>query len=190
MGYSENPELLQSKMYLFTELREGKATRWTCGSSRVATKNFVEQIHECLHIASVNPQRFPELARAKQAFRIHVIRPGLVEARPRTSASVVVTSSESFAPVVPTVGVKSAQEIINAWRDHMPSQDPIMFQQHKLDMLELTTLYDWCDSHEPRLMMLVGDAHLTLSLRVVFRGDDLSWKPPAPTPAPEREYNI
>ena len=193
MGYSVNPEVLEARIAagMFTQLAHGKACQWKPIATMVATKRYLDQIHEGLYIASLYPDRFPELARAKKNFRLHLVRPGLIEAKPKTDAGAVVSSSEPAMPTVSTVGCVTAEDVISAWRDHMPSLDPINFQQHRLDALELEALYDWCERHEPRLMILAGEGHLTLSLRVPFHGiEDPSWKPPVPTPPLERDYDL
>lgn len=198
MGYSINREVLEARRDLMAELELGRACRWTTAADMRATKQLAYDIREALYIASLYPQEFPALARARESFSIFVIKPGLIEAKPRSSATApaVVRHDETpihglgpFGREQSTVGKTTATEIVEAWDAHAPSLDPINFQQTTLPPEELRALYNWAIAHTPHLMLLVGDGFLTVSLRDPDV-DAFAWHPPQAPPKPEPEYDV
>jgi hypothetical protein len=198
MGYSTNPELVEQRKSLLQPLAEGRTTRWTPDSDPTETKRFVYSLREALHIAALYPHRFPELAKAAENFTIVSPRPGVVEARFKqgktetsVSSEVATHGLEPQGKLVQQVGQVSADGIIQSWRDHLPSNDPLHFTDTRLDFEELTELHAFCRSNTPRLMILV-DEELGLLTVSLFDGsiEEFAWSPPEPTPPPEKEFNL
>lgn len=187
MSYNTNPALVEARMGLLLELVAGRACRWHTSPDRESTKRLEYKIHESLYIASLYPERFPELAAARRRFSISVVSPGVIEAKPRETGEAFATPIHGTAVAgkpVPTVGVTTAQGVIDSWLMHMPSQDAINFQQSTLPPEELKKLYTWAIEHQPKLMLLVGERTLTLSL---FDADvaEYAWHPEQKPVEPE-----
>jgi hypothetical protein len=199
MAYSINRDVLRARMHLMGELAAGRACRWTTAEDPVATRRLWYSIREALSIASRYPEEFPALALADKAFTIHIIRPGLVEAKPRKTPKVEVVRGQH--PDIPihgpevwgqeqdTVAPTTAQQLIDAWMAHLPSSDPLHFQQVALPIEELFKLHDWVSARVPKMMMLVGEGMITLSLLEIGM-ESYAWHPPEPPKKPERSYDL
>lgn len=200
MGYSINPELITERGHLLLDLARGLPAVWTVSPPSLhEARRLVYNIRECLHIASLYPDRFPELARAADMFSLHVVDGSRVEARPKTRSQVVaargdttrgtpIHGGEIARPQVPQVGLTTAEELIDSWQRQAPSQDPILFQRTTLDTGELIKLYAWAQ-RPPRKMILVGEDHITLSLYEAETASIAAWSPPEPQPE-EEKYNL
>jgi hypothetical protein len=186
MGYSRNPELVEVEMPNLLELKAGRSCRWTTAPNWPATSSLLRRLRQALYIANLYPERFPELALASKNFALHLVGPGIIEAKPKQTATVE-TDLHAIARVqggpvwgkeVSTVGKTTADEIVTAWAEHQPSNDPLNFQQTKLSPEELSKLYHWAKNgnNHPELMLLVGEGFLTVAL--VERGAP-EWSPPA-----------
>lgn len=191
MAYSLNPQLVRDRAVLLAPLAEGKATAWACESDPAATRRLAYRIRECLWIAAqrANRAEFPELARAAERFTIVVVKPGLVEARPKQAlhASLVPTQVlqgaavyEPARPNVPTVGLTEAEQLIDSWRATQPSNDPLRFNDTRLSLDELTKLHKWASDPAHHLMVIVGPTHVTLAKFDKRVAGDVAWTPPKP----------
>ena len=200
MAFSTSPEIVYDRLELLVELQAGRACRWTTEPDRQETQRLAYRIREALFAASNHPKQFPELARAYFNFSIHVIEPGIIEAKLKSQAGVEVSRTDAprvlpihgLAPwgrEVSTVAKTTAQELIDAWQAHLPSNDPVKFQQTVLPVEELTTLHKWAGERQPRLMILVGAESITLSLLTPDMAA-FAWQPPPPPPRPEGKYDI
>lgn len=198
MGYSTNPELVEQRKSLLQPLAEGRTTRWTPDSDPTETKRFVYSLREALHIAALYPQRFPELARAAEKFTIVTTAPGSVEARFKHGKTETSVSSdapthglEPQGKLVQQVGMLSADDVIESWRSHLPSNDPLHFTDTRLDFEELAVLWAFCVANVPKLMILVDEEQGLLTVSP-FDGsiEEFAWSPPEPAPPPEKEFNL
>jgi hypothetical protein len=182
------------------ELELGRACRWTVDPPTLdETKRRAYEIREALYIASLYPSEFPALAQARKNFSLFIIKPGVIEAKPRgTSSLAPALLKDRETPIhgigpwgreVATVGLTTSAEVQRAWLDHEPSLDPIHCQQTTLPLVELKDLHVWATLHTPRLMLLVGEGFITVSLRDTEM-DGYAWKPPEPEPEPEKNYDL
>lgn len=200
MAYSTNPQLVMDRWALVEELAQGRACRWRVSPpTREATRRQAYQIRETLYIASLYPEKFKALASAASQFSIHIVEVGLIEAKTKSNPYVDVTPEVRSSNVAvfgggsphgtepSTVSKQTAAECIDAWRQHLPSSDPLNFPQTTLSDEEMTALYKWAQGNTPKLMLLVGAGSLTISLRDASGAmDSYSWKPPKPAPAEEK----
>lgn len=198
MGYSVNPELVEQRKSLLQPLAEGRTTRWNCDPDLIETKRFVYALREALHIAALYPKRFPKLAKAAEDFAIVVVGPGMVEAKVKRgktessmSSDVAVHGLEAQGRVVPSVGIQKADDIIDSWQKHLPSNDPLHFTQTQLSFEELVELFIFCKNNTPTLMMLVDEEQGLLTVSP-FDGSikEFAWSPPKPPSPPEKEFNL
>lgn len=202
MGYSINPQIVYRKRHLVAELEAGRACRWTMVPDPQLTRQKLAELREILWIASQHAEEFPDLALAHQTFSLSIVAPGVIEAKIKANVSPVAIGASVAAPQVAvhggvpwgreqsTVGKTTAAEITEAWQAHLPSNDAMNFPQTRLPVEELTALYNWAIERTPRLMLLVGDGHLTVTLRDPDVESIAGWHPPVPEPKPEPEYNI
>lgn len=199
MGHSTSRDTLTKRLPILAELAAGKACQWeVTPPTPDASRKLAREIHEALYVASLYPKEYPALAEARRAFSIHIVRPGLVEARRRPArdldprATGLTTHGGGDQPAfkpVPLVGHTTAQGIMDAWDGHTPSLDPLHFQQTTLPGVELIRLYAWAQGHTPKLQILVGAGFITLSL-VEAGMEGFAWHPPVPTPEPEPSYDV
>lgn len=197
MGYSSNPAVLEARRSWLTELELGRACRWTTKADFNVTRRRAYELREALYIASLYPDAYPALAQAHSNFQITIIKPGLIEAKPKldqsdlavVSGSVPIHGIEPFGKPLGTVGITTADQAIEAWQAHAPSLDAINFQQSALSLTELTLLYNWAIDHTPKLMMLVGEGFLTLSLRDAEVAG-YAWQPPQTAAKPEEDFDV
>jgi hypothetical protein len=179
-----------------TELIAGHSCAWRTAPDRVVTERLCARIRQALNIASKHPDRFPELAKAYLHFTISIIEPGLIEAKPKVSAHVEVIDPPAIMGGAPhgkpisTVGKTTAAELIDSWTAHLPSNDPVNFQQTILSTEELGKLYTWAKSNIPELMLMVGKGFITVA-PLDAGASAFAWTPATPPLAPEREdYNV
>ncbi len=193
MAYGINPSIVDARREMLRDLEAGRPARWFTEKTPRATRKQAYEIREALSIAARYPDRYPGLAAAAENFSIFEVEDGIVEARPRTSprTATSVTGStpthglEPHGKPVSTIGLSKAYQCINSWYEHLPSSDPIHFLDTKLDEDELRELWKWAQANEPRLMMLVGDSTITLSL-VDITVFEFAYNPP-PIPVLEDE---
>jgi hypothetical protein len=198
MGYSTNPGLIAERADLLDRLAAGQACAWATDPDPQATQREAYRIRECLAIAKRYPEDFPALAAAADRFTIVVVRDGLIEAKPKQAphASTVVgggvaTVQAPHEPArrnVPTVGLTRAEELIAAWIEVQPSNDPLRFAETRLSDVELRELYAWTSDAQHRLAILVGDGHITLT-KYKKGIEAIAWTPPQPAPVP-RNFDV
>ena len=183
-------------MHLLHDLAEGKPCQWNTEPSPKKTRDLAYQIREALFAAEENAEIFPELAEAHRNFSIHVVEPGLVEARLKPAPAEVIVRPVTpihgvgaWGHPVNPAGVSTADEVIEAWVAHLPSNDPLHFTESDLEVAELVKLYEWTQEWKPRLAILVSGDKLTLSLRDP-EIEEFTWKPPVPEKAPEPEPDL
>lgn len=186
MGYSTNPAVLESRRPALAELEAGRACRWTLPTQDpTLTRRRANEIREALYIAKLHRAEYPDLAAAADTFSIHIVGPGVIEARPKQGRDALLTpdtlvpqhGTQTWGSQAPSVGVSTAEEVIDAWRLHLPSNDPVHFPQSTLSISELRRVYAWATTSTPRLMLLVGDGFLTISLREAGT-EPYAWVPP------------
>lgn len=195
MPYSINPELAEQRRQEFNldALAQG-AQRWKVSPPDPAyTRRCAYRIREALVIGHMYPERFPILAMAYDRYSIHVIEPGVIEAKLKANPTVdsvgITPQHGGGAPwgrEQATVSPSAADQIIDAWQKHLPSSDPMNFPQTTLSDSELQKLWEWATRRNPRLMILVGVGTITVSLRQAGM-DAYSWSPPKPPQAPPKE---
>lgn len=200
MAYSLNPQLVRDREALLRPLAEGKPAAWTCDADPAETRRQAYRIREGLWIAAQasNRAEFPALAAAHERFTIVIVKPGLIEARPKQSLhSVLVvgqvyqgaTIMEPARPHVPTVGLTTAAQLIDSWRASQPSNDPLRFNETRLDDAELIKLHAWASDPNHHLMVIVGPSHVTLAKFDKRVAADVAWSPPRKG-EPLKEYNL
>lgn len=188
MGYSRNPKTLEAgiQMGWFDQLLKGENCSWTVKDLDVET--FAYKIREGLRIASIYPQRFPELAAAHGLFKIQVVDRETVQAiyRPRgtgttasgVSGSVVVHGLEGGERAPTDVaGQQTAATVVQAWHNTQPSNTPMKFPNANMEREELIKLYDWAKKRTPAWYMFVA-ANGALTLMPATRDmAGLEWTP-------------
>lgn len=198
MAFSINPQLAEQRRVELNldALAEG-AQRWRTTPDPVITRRLAYRIREALYIGNMYPERFPILAMAYDRYAIHIIEPGIIEAKlksnPTVQSSGITPQHGGGAPwgrEQATVGPSAADEIIDAWQKHLPSSDAMNFPQTTLTDDELMKLWEWATRRNPRLMILVGAGTITVSLRQAEM-DSYAWSPPAPPKQePKTEFDI
>lgn len=200
MGYSRNPAVLETRRESLSELELGRACRWHTTKDWQTTEKEAYKLREALYIASLYPEKYPALALARDSFEIAVVEPGLIEARATKSGEpdqlrlhagppTPVHGLAAAGPEVPLVGLTTAAEVERSWQRHLPSLDSLNFQQTRLPPGELVTLWEWANANTPRLMLLVGEGFITVSLRDA-EVEAYAWHPPQPEPQPEPRYDL
>lgn len=199
MGYSVNPDLVPARAALVKELAAGRPATWRCEPDLQVTQRLINKIRETLYIASQFPSRFPDLARAHATFMIRKVANGHVEAIPKIQVGEVVLENYAGAQIaqhgitdgplkpVPRVGM-NAQGCINSWNKAQPSNDPLIVYTD-LELPELIKLHAWATNHEPKLMLLVGEGHVTISLYDMGVATIAAWNPPEQY-QPDEEFDI
>lgn len=197
MGYSVNPELVEQRRSMMTKLEQGLPQSWTCAPDPQSTRRLAFQIRETLKVAARFPLRFPELAQASANFAIVEVADGLVEARFKgksgtaTIPDVPTHGLEPQGKPVPNLLMSTAEQVIQVWKDHLPSSDPIHFIQTRLDTLEMTKLYNWAQNWKPHLMLLVDEPNLKLTLSLMDMSvKEFTWQPPKPKGKPPRKLDL
>jgi hypothetical protein len=197
MGYGLNPEVVEQRRSMLTELEAGRPQSWTCEPTPQETRRFAFRIREALRIAERYESRFPGLAAASRLFAIVEVADGLVEARFKgktgtaTIPDIPTHGLEPQGNPVPNLGLSTAEQVIQVWKDHLPSSDPIHFINTHLDVLEMTKLYNWSQVWKPRLMLLVDEQakKLTVSLNDMSV-KEFTWQPPKPKAKKPRELDL
>lgn len=206
MAYSESIRTLENRRHLLTSLEAGQSSRWVTDKGRA--QNLARQIREALSIAAKNADAYPALARAAEMFKIEVPNSSTVQAVPKERKATVV--GEAFTPHTRgsddlegdegpgggglafgspqvRVGLTTADQVIDAWVKHLPSNDLMNFPSTVLPYAELEKLHRWATARTPRLMFFVPEGSLTLS--VAEDGvEEHSWHPTV-TPTVET-FNI
>lgn len=207
MAYSTNPATVESRLADLVVgpglqlLQQSTPASWSFTQDPLITQRTARQIREALAIAARYPKRFPELASAAEHFVIKVVRDGYIEAvfksTPKTETSFSNTSPihglEPQGRLVQSVGPATAEEVKNAWQEHLPSSDALHFTSTGLDEQELYDLWEWTVHHTPRLMMLYDEDRATLTVSLLDPTVlEFAWSPPgpAPEPAPEERLNV
>lgn len=196
MANSISPKTVENRRELLKDLEAGKTTRWTTAVDPLATRRLANQIREALFVARKFPEQFPALAQAAERFSIHIVTDGLIEARVKPTKTE--TSASSSVPThggetlgterTSLVGLGSAAQVINSWKAHLPSSDALHFTRTQLSQGELRELYKWTRTWKPKLMILVGDDTLTLSLWDVTI-KEFAWHPPRVS-EPEEKFDV
>lgn len=200
MAYSVNPETIENRRPMYKEfykaLESGKPAKIEIARDPLVTRRVARQLREVLYIAARYPERYPKLAEAAERFAIVEVRDGLIEARFKPTkvetSFRVETSIQGLEPQgkpVPSVNVTTAAQIIESWKKHLPSSDPIHFKQTVLDEVELTKLWEWATSWKPKLMILIGDHTLTLSHRDPTVSE-FAWRPINAVDEEEEELDV
>lgn len=199
MSYGINPEAVEKLRELWpkelAELEAGRPCKWTYTPDPLITQRLAWKIRNALRIASRYPNRFPALARAARSFSIHIIRDGLIEARWKPDATqfsveLGATPTHGLEPhgkSQPSVGVSKAEEVISAWRNHLPSSEPLHFTSSLLGHMELVALHSWAVNNTPKLMLLVDEDRNTLTVSLHDTSAvEFSWRPPKAAPPLEK----
>lgn len=198
LGYSTNPTVLEARRPALIELEEHRACKWTFdGANAEVTKRRAYEIREALYIAKLHAADYPALAAAYDIFSIHIVGLGVIEARLKDSRDALLTPAalipthglQPWGLSQPTTAMESADQIIDTWRAHLPSNDPVHCAQTTLPLTELKRLYVWATSQQPRLMLLVGDGFITIALREAG-AEPYAWAPPPEPPLPEPDFNL
>lgn len=185
MGYSKSTDRVRKLMPYLAPLLEGKECAWKVqpGSD---PERVAYRIREALHIAADNAKLFPELALAHSKYKVGLDR-GMVVARLVTANQVEQVPLERGIPQVveppsrslPTLdvflqtkdvanfsslleGPKTATEIVDIWRKIEPNQ-PVNFPEANMPYRELYLLYKWAGLAQPRLMLMVEGASVTVA---------------------------
>lgn len=198
MGYSVSPETVEriQRELDLSVLAAGKPCKWQVTKDPLVTRRKAFRIREALSIAARFPQTFPELARAAEHFAIHIVEDGLIEARwkvGKTESSVASTTptfgGETHGIPVPSVSLRSAGDVIDSWRRHLPSSDPLHFTSTALSPEELLVLYTW--AQENGLMLLVDSERETLTVSLIEPSVlEFAWHPPQEAAPPKEEFDL
>lgn len=191
MGYRNNPELVEQRMYLLEPLLSGENCYWSISPpTRDEAENVAFKIREALRIARQWKNRFPDLAKIANEFSIHVVGPGRLEGRRKTHTRVETgelgaptQGLEPFGKEVPQDHLFSADQVIASWRLHQPSNDPLSFTHTALSYEEMVKLWTWCQAQVPKLVLLASDERLTVSLKDPTI-EEFTWKPTVPPEVP------
>lgn len=198
MGYSVNPQLVERRRHLLENLERGIQTAWVLNErDPIKTKQQAYDIREALYIASLYPKRFPKLAEAHKRFSIHIIEPGRIEARVKAGrtemsvASVAIQGGEVHGRPTALVGMSTAESVIDSWKQHLPSSDPLHFTNTLLDAEELLKLHAWTRTWKPKLMLLVSEENHTLTVSHIDPTmKEFAWQPPKKAPPPEKDLDL
>lgn len=205
MAYSTNPATVDSRLEDdllgpgLDSIARGSEYSWHCTRDPLITQRVARQLRETLNLAGKHPMRFPQLAAAAEVFTITVIRDGLVEAKyksvPKTETSVSnntpITGLEPQGKPVATVSLVTAEQVIDSWRAHLPSSDPIHLTKVNLNPDEMFTLWQWAVRHTPKLMLLADESRHTLTVSHLDPSVvEFAWSPPQPAVEPEEELDV
>lgn len=195
MGYGTNAQTVLDRMAVLQPLEALQTHQWVVKGGYKETAKEAYRIREGLYIAGLYPSRFPKLAAAAERMSIHVVARGIIEARLKPTSSVesapahlrqVTHGLEPFGREVPTVSMSTAQECIDSWIAHQPSNDPVRFVNTVLSPDELLKLYQWTRTHWPKLIILLGEHNKTLILSLPDPHiQEFAWSPAKPAEQPE-----
>jgi hypothetical protein len=195
MSYSVNPIVVHNSRALLKKIEKGQEDWWECEPDPQSTRKFAYKIREALYCARRHPSLFPKLAKSAELFSIVEAGDGRVEAKFKAgktaSSGSTDTPTHGLEPqgkAVPTVGMHNAEQIIQSWKDHLPSNDALHFTQTNLDEIQLASLYEWTRTWQPKLMILVGDQTLTVSLYDPSV-KEFTWRPTLAAAEPE-EFDL
>jgi len=184
MGYSTNIKTLEAQLDNLAMLRQGKACAWTVAPNE--SHRFAYKIREALWIARNVPEarnKYPELARAAEHFRIEVTSSREVQARAARStvdAEVrplgggVTTGLEAAGPPKALMGPQTAASIIQTWMDTQPSNERYHFPQANLTRDELLKLHGW--AVQQGWIFFESDGAITLQ-RKTLDVAEFAWSP-------------
>lgn len=205
MAYSTNPATVNSRLAdpLLGEglqlLQAGDLASWSFTQDPLITQRIARQLREVLYLAARYPLRFPGLARAAEFCVIKVVRDGYIEATfkstPKTETSVINTTPihglESQGRPVQSIGPSTAEEVKNAWQEHLPSSDPLHFTKVGMDEEEMYDLWEWAVAHEPRLMLLYDEDRGTLTVSLLDPTVlEFAWAPLGPVVETEERLDV
>jgi hypothetical protein len=181
MGYSTSKQTLNQMLPDLTLLAEGKGCIWKVDPNEA--HKYAYKIREALYIASLYPDEYPELVRARDEFVIEITSSREVQARKargKSTASVrpfegVNTGLEEGGIAKRLVGAHTAASIIQAWTEVQPNNDRFFFPEAELLDDDLVVLHRWAETK--KLIFFVSqDGGLTLQ-RYDSSLDGLSWSP-------------
>lgn len=187
MGYSRSRKTLDKMLPLLDKLKAGEGTQWHLAQG-VEPERFAYKIREALHVASLFPDIYPELAAAANNFKIEIVDRLTVQAVYRPAVLGLNNSGESAGVTVHGLesgdrgrvthaGEQTAMSVIQAWHNNQPSNTPMNFPQACLERDDLLKLHTWASKRTPPWIMLVSmEGALTLT---PFRKDleGLGWDP-------------
>lgn len=197
MGYSVNPQLVERRRHLLQNLERNKQCAWILAKDPVATKQQAYDIREALYIASLYPARYPKLAAAHKRFAIHIVEPGRIEARVKTGRTEGSTQEVSIQGLEPQgrpsalVGMSNAESIIDSWKQHLPSSDPLHFTSTLLNDEEMMLLHKWTKGWKPKLMLLVDQENQTLTVSHLDPSiKEFAWQPAKKVEKVEENFDL
>jgi hypothetical protein len=168
-------------------LKRGEDAAWTTQPGQ--SGRFVYHLRQALHIASLYPDVFPELAQYATRYRFTQPSDSRVEAKLQDdlfAQATIATGVPHSGDAVhgrpsPMVGLQSAQEVIDSWNQRQPSNDKLACTNTRLSHDEMLKLWKWANAHTPRLMLVVSpDSNiLTVSLYEIDVAPFVAWQPPA-----------
>jgi hypothetical protein len=181
MGYSLNQQIVQRRRHLLVNLERGIEASWVITGDLKETRDFAYELREALWIAAQFPEDFPELAKAHKEWRIEIVRAGHVRAVPKKKRGYAETNVSDVGPGKP-MSLKNphtADEVVAAWRMHLPSSDALNFTEVDLNLDQMTKLYEFAVSHAPKLMILYDEEAKLLTLSHHDIGmREFAWTPP------------
>lgn len=180
MAYSTSTKTLERMKELLQPLKQGPC-RWTAptdGGSIRPAQHLAYKLREALHVAQLYPDQYPEFAELAHKYKIVIISPTEVEARPLLSVakvSVTVGASQQAVQEASTSGPQSAESIIQLWTKLQPSEAILHFPEAKLKSAGLLRLHKWAQSMG--WIFFESGGAITLKKPVDERETDLAWTP-------------
>lgn len=193
MGYSRSEVTLRRRIKdypeFFAALASGRPARLVVPENTAHKKAYA--IREALHVASLFPGQYPELALADKRFAIEVLSGREIQARPKEgpTASAVETIAATpeqgretqGAPAAPqtVAGLKTATDIISYCIRRLPTNDAFYFPDAELSEAELAKLYRWCRTLTPRRVIVRprGTKALTITNKNPEIPSSAIWRP-------------
>jgi hypothetical protein len=176
MAYSESEKTLEKIRPQLARLEAGNACIWT-GLKGISggSRRFAYKLREGLFIAKLYKDKYPDLAKAADNFKIERVDADKVQAVVATKGTTetpVLVDAPAAAPVVNQglavaekkpvnrAGPQSAATIIQVWHDVQPSNTPLTFPQANLSREEKLKLHTWATGRH--LMLFIADARVTM----------------------------
>lgn len=194
MGYSDNRKTLDRIRPMLINLEMGNGDLWTANPN-ITAKALAYQIREALHIASLFPEAYPELARAAKTFKIQIVKSGKggqvqavltdkqtgLPAVSEGGAGVITHGLEPAGPnPLKVMGKQTAASII----EHMlkvqkvqPTNGQFHFPEAHLKREEMLKLYSWCHKQTPPWLLLAADGSVTIARKSRDITEELAWSP-------------
>jgi hypothetical protein len=189
MGYSDSAKTLDEIRPLLSSLEKGQGTAWTVPEGMKPAK-FAHKIREALHIARLYPERYPQLAKAAQTFKIQIVNSRQVQAvltDKQTGLGLVREYSpaqhglETAGPIPHKVmGQQSADSIImhiNRLQQTQPSNATMSWPQADLSHEDKIRLLRWCGKQTPAWILLVSGQQITISRKTKDLTEQDQWSP-------------